>query len=124
MSIDGSADDISFYGASLVFESKIAVRMYFMADSLEGYTFTTNGSSLTATQKEEGLYYIEIAGINPQELDAQVTVVVTDANGNELAVSYGPMNYIVRMNEKGSDSLKALLKALYNYYLAAEAYSA
>ena len=38
-----------------------------------------------------------------------------------LSVSYSPMNYIVRMNAKGSDSLKALLKALYNYHLAAKA---
>jgi hypothetical protein len=30
------------------------------------------------------------------------------------------MNYIVRMNAKGSDNLKNLLKALYNYHLAAK----
>ena len=57
------------------------------------------------------MWYVEVDEINPQELDAQITVVVTDANGNELAVSYGPMNYIVRMNENGSDTLKALVKA-------------
>jgi hypothetical protein len=30
------------------------------------------------------------------------------------------MNYIVRMSTKGSDNLKALMKAIYNYHLAAE----
>ena len=49
-----------------------------------------------------------------------MTLTVTDADGNAVSVTYGPMNYIVRMNEKGSDSLKALLKALYNYHLAAK----
>ena len=36
-------------------------------------------------------------------------------------VSYSPMNYIVRMSEKGSDNLKALMKAMYNYHLTAKA---
>ena len=52
----------------------------------------------------------------------QINLIVTDASGNTLTVTYGPMNYIVRMNEKGSDALKTLLKALYNYHLAAKAY--
>lgn len=46
---------------------------------------------------------------------------IFDAEGNEISVTYSPMNYIVRMNANGSDSLKALLKALYNYHLAAKA---
>ena len=122
MSIDGSADDISFYGASLVFESKIAVRLYYTADTMDGLTVTVGDETVTPKQKENGLYYVEIAQINPHDLDEQVTVNITDANGNTLTVSYGPMNYIVRMAEKGGDNLKALMKALYNYYLKAEAY--
>ena len=31
------------------------------------------------------------------------------------------MNYIVRMNAKGDENMQNLMKALYNYYLAAEA---
>ena len=57
-------------------------------------------------------------------MDQQITLTVTDAGGNTLTVTYGPMNYIVRMNEKGNDALKALVKALYNYHLAAKALTA
>jgi hypothetical protein len=32
------------------------------------------------------------------------------------------MDYIVRMSQKGSDTTKALVKALYNYHLVAKAY--
>ena len=70
------------------------------------------------------MYYVEVADILPQDIDQQITLNVTDASGNTLTVTYGPMNYIVRMNEKGSDTLKALVKALYNYHLAAKALTA
>ena len=93
-----------FYGASLLFEEKIAVRFYFTTE-IEG-----------ATEKN-GLYYIDVEGINPQDLDEVVTI-------EGLEVSYSPMNYILRMAEKGSENLKALVKALYAYYAAAEALTA
>ena len=42
-------------------------------------------------------------------------------NTDGMAIDlYGPMNYIVRMSEKGSVELQNLLKALYNYHLAAK----
>ena len=65
-------------------------------------------------------YYIEVADINPQDLDNAVAVKVNNA----LTVVYSPMNYIVNMYKKGSESLQALVKTLYNYHLAAEAYLA
>ena len=118
--LSGGVSGISFYGASLVYKDKIAVRFYFNAESVDGLTFTANGEACTATAKD-GRYMIEIPNIYPENLDEQITVTVADANGDALTVVYGPMNYIVRMNAKGSDSLKALLKAMYNYHLAAEA---
>ena len=69
---------------------------------------------------KDGLYYVEIGGILPQNLDQQIMLTVQNGEGKQLSVTYGPMNYIVRMNEKGDDELKALLKALYNYHLAAK----
>lgn len=113
MIISGNAENIAFYGASLVFRSKIAVRFYFTGD-ISGYTFDIG----TVGQKD-GLYYLEIADIDPQDLDEAITVTV-----GGLSVTYSPMNYMVRKNATGSDELKSLLKALYNYHLAAEALTA
>ncbi len=119
MTVSDNISSLNFYGSTLVFRDRIAVRYYFTGD-VTGCTFTVNGNTYTPVSKD-GMYYVEIADILPQDLDQQITLTVTDAGGNELFVTYGPMNYIVRMNNKGSDSLKNLVKALYNYYLAAKA---
>ena len=120
MVISGSVDGISFYGASLVFRNKIAVRYYFTVTGyISGYTFTVNDTKYEPVLKDN-LYYIEVADINPNQLSDAITVLVNDT----LSVSYSPMNYIVRMSTKGSENLQALMQALYNYYLKAVAYTA
>ncbi len=120
MSVNGSVTGISFYGASLLFRSKTAVRFYFEASAIDGYTFVVNGEDYAAQKAENGKYYVEIDGINPQELSESITLTVK--NGAEtLTVVYGPMNYIVRMGASGSAKLKDLLLAMYNYHLAAKA---
>ena len=111
---------INIYGSAITNSStnktaitQIILRLYF-AGSTElfapaGYTF----------REKDGMQYLEIAGIRPEQLEEPVSVTVTDADGNTLTVTYAPMNYIVRMNQKGSDSVKKLVTALYRYYLAA-----
>ncbi len=117
MAASGKVDGISFYGASLLFRNKIAVRYYFtVSGDISSYNFTVNGVAYQPELKEAGLYYIEVADINPQDLDDAITVAVNET----LTVSYSPMNYIVRMSTKGSENLQALMKAIYNYHLAAE----
>lgn len=113
MTVSGKASGITFYGASLVFENKVAVRYYFTySGELKDYNFSDD---LTVVDKGS-LCYVEIPGVNPQDLDEGFTVTVNDT----LFVTYSPMNYIVRMYGKGSDSLKPLLEAMYQYYIAAE----
>ena len=120
MQICGNADGIQLHSASLVYRDRIALRYYFRADrDVTAYTFTAGGSSYTPREKD-GLYYIEIPGITPEKLDKQVTLAVTDSQGNCLTVAYSPLNYMVRMNAKGPESLKGLLKALYHYHLSAK----
>ncbi|MBQ8910629.1 MAG: alkaline phosphatase [Oscillospiraceae bacterium] len=121
MAVTDTSDSLNFYGASLVFRSRIAVRFYFDGDST-GCSFAANGQTLTAVEKD-GKYCVEIDGIVLQALDGQIKLTVTDATGDTLIVVYSPMDYIVRMSQKGSDSLKALLRAMYNYHLAAKSYS-
>ena len=115
--VSGAVEGISLYGATLVFRSKTAVRYYFnVSGDASAHTFACNGKTYTPVEKSEGLWYVEIADINPQDISKSITVTVDD----KLSVSYSPMNYIVRMNAKGTDDLKAVLRALYNYHLAAK----
>ena len=118
MKISDKITSLNFYGASLVFRDRIAVRYYFTGDVTD-CTFTANGNTYTPVAKD-GMYYVEIPDILPQDLDQQITLTVTNAAGGTLAVTYSPMNYIVRMNAKGGVELKNLVKALYNYHLAAK----
>lgn len=111
----GSVKGIRFYGASLLFYNRIAVRFYFTGVA-EGHTFTVNGTACQAVQDGEQCY-VELTDINPQDLAEVVSVCVDDV----FTVSYSPMNYMVRMSVKGSDTLKVLVKALYNYHLSAKA---
>ena len=117
-------DGISYYGASLLHKDKTAVRFYFTADSVENLSFQVDGNIYEAVNKD-GRYYIEVAGINPQELDDTLNAVVTDGT-NSLAVQYSPLIYISRMYHKvgGSDANKALVQAMYGYHLAAKTYLA
>lgn len=114
--VSGSVEGISFYGATMVHREKTAIRFYFTADSIDGVDF----GGYTA-KKKNGMYYIEVAGINPQDLDNDITVTI---NGS-MTVTYAPMNYIIRMYNRAdnNDNHKALVQALYGYYLAAVEYT-
>ena len=118
--IDDQSDLMDCTGASLVYREKIALRFYFDIDPT-GCTFAVNGEAAALTVNEAGKY-VEIADILPQNLDQQVVLSVTDAEGRAVSVTYSPLTYIVRMSQKGSDTTKALVKALYNYHLAAKAF--
>ena len=110
--ISGSVAGLDFYGASLVHKDKIAVRFYFTG-SVEGVDF-----GAYTVNENNGMYYIEIADINPQDMDKDITVTVN----NSLTISYSPLDYIIRIYAKGGNSA-ALVQALYSYYLAAANYT-
>ncbi len=117
VSVSGSAEGVAFYGASLLFRNRIALRFYFTGD-LSGCTVQVGGKTYTPIEKN-GLSYIEIADILPQNLDEAITVQVLSGSST-LTVTYSPISYMVRMSAKGTESLAALLTALYNYHLAAK----
>ena len=118
---EGSAEGVSLYGMSLVFQSKTAVRFYFAVNgNANDHTFKVGETAYKAVKKD-GLYYVEVGNINPQNLDKQITVTVDDT----LAVSYSPLNYIVRKynNAASSEALKNLVQAMYGYHLEAKYYN-
>ena len=121
----GSVVGIKLYGVSMVHENKIALRFYFDSSNVQAMTFMINEGEPCNPIYKNGQYYVEFADICPQDLDEDV--VVTVSNGADtMTVTYAPMDYIVRMYNRSSSSetTKALVQALYGYYLAAEAYSA
>ena len=124
MEISGNADGIVFYGASMLFQSKTALRFYFRTEEdIAKYIFRV-GESVCQPVEKDGLFYVEVTNIVPQDMDSMLYVTVTDST-DTLTVQYSPMCYIARMYHGGSgQSLKSLLQALYCYYLSAEEYVA
>lgn len=120
VSISGSVNGVQIYGATLVLKSKIALRYYFfVSGDVADYNFAVDGEPCAVVKADEGMYYVEVNGINPQNLDRGVTVTVNDS----LQITYSPMNYMTRMAVKGNQSLQALISAMYGYHLAAKAYT-
>ena len=120
LAVEGQLAGVRLYGASLVMDSKVAVRYYFTADSVEGVTFNANGVNYSAAEKN-GMFYVEVPGILPQQYGDPI--VLSAQKGDEkLEVTYSPLTYMVRMSQKGSEEMKALVNAMYGYHQAAAAY--
>lgn len=116
--VSGSVSGISFYGASLVFETRIAVRFYFsVSGDISDYSFSIG----EAPVYKNGMYFVEVPDINPQDYATNITLTVNDA----MTVTYSPMQYISRMYGKAdSAELRALVSELYQYHLTAVNYLA
>ena len=119
--ISGSVSGINYYGASLVYVSKVAVRFYFyVTGDISNYAFSTGNAPVY----KDGKYYVEVSGINPQDYAKDIVLTVSDGE-NEMTVTYSPMYYLGRMYGKTENqSLKNLLVAMYQYHLAAVKYVA
>lgn len=119
--ISGSVPGINYYGASLVYVSKVAVRFYFYVNGdISNYTFSAGNAPVY----KDGKYYVEVSGINPQDYAKDIVLTVSDGE-NEMTVTYSPMYYLGRMYGKTENqSLKNLLVAMYQYHLAAVKYVA
>ena len=118
--VSGSVSGISYYGASLLFHSNVAVRFYFTGD-VSGLTFTAGGKTLTSAKKGDK-YYVQVSEILPQDMDKAVVLTVSDG-ADTMTVSYSPMDYITNQSAGGDAGLKTLLLKMYNYHLAAKDYT-
>jgi hypothetical protein len=125
--VAGSSAKISFYGASLIAQTKTTVRFYFSASSLEGVTFTASINGRTynnlPAKKAGSLYYIDVTDIAPNELKKDIMVT---ADG--VSVTYSAYHYITRMYHnsdviRSPKELKDMLRAMYNYYYYANVYA-
>ena len=100
----------------------LSLQYYFVGSgAIDSYSFRVGETTYRAVEKD-GMYCVEIPGINPQDLARDITLTVSDGTGS-MTVKYNPMHYIVRMYAKGADTLKDLLQAMYTYHLEAVAYT-
>ena len=128
VNVTGEVTGIKPYGTSVVFLSKASVRFYFQADNgVKGYTFTVDGQTVTPREKS-GLYFIEVPGINPQDMSDEMHIAVT--NGTEtLSFDYAPTWFFIRSYHKevdkgaGSGVYAQLMQTAYSYYMAAEKFA-
>ncbi len=120
--VSDNLSGFSFYGASLVFRSRVAVRFYFTG-SVEGKTFQIAEQEYTPVPKGD-MYYVEFPDINPQDYEENIQLTVSNGT-DELVVTYSPMHYISRMHGKTENAeLKELLVVMYNYHTTAISYLA
>ena len=106
-------EGITYYGSSLLLESNTTMRHYFKV--AEG----TDVSALSFSGSKGNYYYIDIPNISAENLGTIQNVAI----GN-CTISYSPMSYAyaVLSSKNTSESLKNLVKSLYLYEQAAEAY--
>ena len=119
--ISGSVTGVKFYGTSVRFISKTAVRYYFTGD-VSNCIFSVDGVKYTPVSKD-GMYYIEVPGVNPQAMETPMQVEVTDG-ADTLSVRYVPLDYFVRSYQKTTDETnRGLLQAAYSYFKTAASYT-
>ena len=120
---NGDVNGIDYYGASLLFESRIGVRFYFtVTGRIENYTFTDPQGNIYEPVEKGGRYYVEVMNINPNEYDDVIEITVTDG-ADTLVVGYSPMRYISRKYYGADDAkLVNLVAQMYQYHKAAEVY--
>ena len=119
--ISGGVSGVKYYGTSVRFNAKTAVRYYFTGDGAN-YTFTVDGVEYKPVSKD-GMYYIEVPGVNPQDMETPMQVEVSDG-ADTLSVTYVPLNYFVRTYQKTTDETYGeLLQAAYSYFKTAASYA-
>ena len=109
--------------ASLVLESKTKLKIYF--DSYDSdVVVKVNDKKATVIPTEFGGYYIAIPNISITDLDKTYTVDFYEYGETEpgTTLTYSPLSYLERM--QNDDIERDICKAMYNYYVAAEAYIA
>ncbi len=116
--VEGTSDVLKYNGTSLILESGTKIRVYFLysGENIDEVAFAINGEPVTPVYKN-GEYYIEVTDVKSNELDDMFTFT---ADG--LTVKYGVLTYVANKLTNGTETTQTLVKALYAYSQAAEAY--
>ena len=124
---EGTATGVTFKGPSLVLKTQTALRLYFeLAEGEIGdYTFKVGTKTKTPTETAQG-WMIEIPNISAKDLDKVYTVKVTSGAGTVLTLKVSALSYVYNVlnNEASEADLVNLVKGVYLYNQAADAYFA
>ncbi len=132
---EGAVAGLEFHSTSLILEEDTTIRHYFkITDSsittnadLEAYT-VEGGSALklanTITDAKNRYAYTDVEGISSNELAVSKTVKITDAENAFLQVDFNALSYVDICLEEEDAKLQNLIKALYRYSVASDAYIA
>ena len=120
--IEGEADAIEFYGASLILESDTYLKFYFKVDESklpEGATpaITINGLAGAGLERNGNLWSITMPSLGVHELS---TEFVLEMGGQ--TVTYSAISYVYTAQQSGKTALVNLANALGAYRNAAGSY--
>ena len=123
-----SGGGVQYVGSTLVLDANTDIHHYFKVSSgsIDDYVFQVRGQTVTPTQSGDS-YYITISDIPAKNLDTAYTVTVKTAGGVTLFTiyNYSALSYAYKVladNGGGNVNLVNLVKILYLYNLAANAY--
>jgi hypothetical protein len=118
----GSANGLVFNSVTLLLKSSTQIRFYFKLKAgvaLEDLTLTVDGVPVQAQKYSDTHYYIEILDITARNLGYKYKI-----NLDGFEVEYCALSYVYALLKPGTaDAVnEAVVKALYNYYVAAYEY--
>jgi hypothetical protein len=119
--LSGEEKGIRFRSASLILRDEIYLVAYIALEDgydISDFTFTIDGEKVEVQKDAKG-YFIRTKGIPAKHMEEMHTFRV---GGHSL--SYGPMSYVRNklIDEDTTPDLLNMVKALYGYYAAAEAF--
>ncbi|MBQ3356188.1 MAG: hypothetical protein IJG45_03650 [Oscillospiraceae bacterium] len=127
----GTADaNTDWIAATLVLGNNVATRFYFTTDDISkiNIDITINGDTETLDEGfvsvGNGKYYIDFFGIEATQFDDTITATFY-VNGVETGrtIGYSVNTYICGTQNSTNATLRALVRALYNYGASAAAYA-
>lgn len=119
--------DTAYYGSSLVLKSETDIKHYFSYNpsvSLEAFTCTDSTGNSYEIEQSGNYLYVRVANIAANKLGEAVTLTLCKNDVEVGTITYSPLSYAYSILSASStdDALKNMVKALYQYYLTADAY--
>ncbi len=110
-------------GVSLSLEDTTKLNVYFVpAKNLQyaDLSATVNGEAAQLTQMKDGSIRVEVPGVSAKDLDKVYTIEISAPDRTPMTLQYSPLSYA--FNKQNDPTEGNVCKALYLYYLAAQAY--